>query len=138
MSSKKKNRKTLKNQITKYVCKKQDICCEENIDRTIAINQIFDLYTEIAEFFFEKDEYLSYLSNDIVGFIGYKIDLKKNKDYEGVKLWNLINQKTYKNTTIDKEEITKLLNEAPLYILLSFLGYAYYKYKSSKDAMTET
>jgi hypothetical protein len=47
MSRKKRynNKKTLKNKITSYVCKKKDVCCEEDIDRKIAIEQIFSLYS---------------------------------------------------------------------------------------------
>jgi hypothetical protein len=137
MSRKKRynNKKTLKNRITSYVCKKKDVCCEEDIDRKIAIEQIFSLYGEIAEMFYEKDEYLSYINNDIGKFIGYKIHLQEKNDIEGIKLFNKIDNKTYKNKKLDKERITLLLNSVPLYYLLSFLGFAYYRYKTNKDAI---
>lgn len=34
-----------------------------------------------------------------------------------------------------KKKIIDLLNEVPLYYLLSFLGYAYYRYKRNKDIL---
>ena len=37
----KQNKKTLKNKINKYICKKKDICCEDDIDRKLAIQNIF-------------------------------------------------------------------------------------------------
>jgi hypothetical protein len=129
-----KSNKTLKNKINKYVFK-NDICCEDNIDRKIAIQDIFTLYSEIASFMYEKDEYLSYISNDLLVLIGYKINLETKKDSEGIKLWNKIESKITLNKTPNKEKIIELLNEVPLYYLLSFLGYAYYKYKINKDIL---
>lgn len=128
-----RNNKTLKNKINKYIYKKKDICCEDDIDRKLAIEDIFTLYSEIANFMYEKDEYLSYINNDLVTFIGYKIDLDKINDNEGIKLWEKMNSKMFKNKKLDKNKIIELLNDVPLYYLLSFLGYAYYKYKRNKD-----
>lgn len=130
-----RNNKTLKNKITRYVCKKKDICCEEDIDRKLAIEDIFMLYREVAEFFFEKDEYLSYINNDLLKFIGYKINLEKTYDIEGIKLWDKINKKMLVSKKPDEKKIVELLNEVPLYYLLSFLGYAYYRYKRNKDVL---
>ena len=127
-----KRNKTLKNNINKYICKKSDICCEEDIDRKRAIEEIFKLYSDIAEMMDEKDDYLSYINNDIIGFIGYKIDLEKMNDVEGIKLWNKIDRKMLTNKKLNKTKITKLLYEVPLYYLLSFLGYAYYKHKENE------
>ena len=131
----KRNNKTLKQKINKYICKKKDICCENDIDRNLVIEDIFTLYSEIAEFYYEKDEYLSYIDNDFVKFIGYKIDLEKNNDNEGVMLWENISKKMYANKKPDKIKIIKLLNEVPLYYLLSFLGTAYYTHKRQKEAL---
>ena len=80
----------------------------------------------------EKDDYLSYINNDIIGIIGYKIDLEKMNDIEGIKLWNKIDRKMLTNKKLDKTKITNLLYEVPLYYLLSFLGYAYYKHKENE------
>jgi len=74
----------------------------------------------------QPDEYLSAINNDLAKFIGYYIFLKKNKDVEGMKLWNELDKKTYKNKMINKEKIELLLHDVPLYFLLSFLGYAAY------------
>ena len=130
----KKNNKTLKNKINKYIFK-NDICCEDDIDRKLAIQDIFTLYSEIASFMYEKDEYLSYISNDLLVLIGYKINLETKNDNEGIRLWNKIKSKITLNKNPNKEKIIELLNEVPLYYLLSFLGYAYYKYKINKDIL---
>ena len=131
----KQNKKTLKNKINKYICKKKDICCEDDIDRKLAIQNIFTLYSDIADFTYEKDEYLSYINNDLIKFIGYKIDLEKINDNDGIRLWNELDGKMFINKKLDKIKITELLNEVPLYYLLSFLGYAYYTYKRTKDIL---
>ena len=44
-----KRNKTLKNKIHKYICKKQDICCETDIDRKIVIQQIIEKYKKFCE-----------------------------------------------------------------------------------------
>jgi len=132
-----KNNKTLKNKINKYIFK-NDICCQDDIDRKIVIQDIFTLYSEIASFMYEKDEYLSYINNDLLVLIGYKIDLEAKNDIEGIRLWNKIDGKITLNKTPNKEKIIELLNEVPLYYLLSFLGYAYYKYKINKDILDNT
>jgi hypothetical protein len=87
--------KTLKNKIHKYISKK-DICCESDIDRKIVIEQIIKKYKIICKNMNEPDEYLNYINNDLVKFIGYNIDLKKNKDIEGLRLWNEIDKKCIK------------------------------------------
>ena len=74
-----KNNKTLKNKINKYIFK-NDICCEDDVDRKIIIQDIFALYSEIASFMYEKDEYLSHIGNDLLKLIGYKIDLETKND----------------------------------------------------------
>jgi hypothetical protein len=130
----KKNNKTLKNKINKYIFK-NDICCQDDIDRKLAIQDIFTLYSEIASFMYEKDEYLSYISNDLLVLIGYKINLETKNDNEGIRLWNKIKSKITLHKNPNKEKIIELLNEVPLYYLLSFLGYAYYKYKINKDIL---
>ena len=139
MSSKKhlepNKKKTLKNKITQYIYKKKNICCEDDIDRKIVIQDIFKFYREIAEFMYQKNEYLSYIDNDIVKFIGYKIYLEKEKNKDGVKLWNEIDAETRVNKKLNKAKIIELLNKVPLYYLLSFLGYAYYRYKRLKDIL---
>jgi len=117
-----KQNKTLKKKINEYILKKSDICCESDIDKNVLIDKIFKNYEKIAEFWGDKDsDYLSYISNDIPIFIGYKMELQEQKDTEGVKLWNMLSKKP------DKIHITKLLNDLPLYYLLALLGYSEYK-----------
>lgn len=120
-------RKTLKNKIHKYISKKQDICCENDIDRKIVIKQIIEKYKVICKNMNEPSEYLNYINNDLSKFIGYLVDLKKNKDNEGVKLWNEIDKKMYQNKLVNEKKIEILLQDVPLYFLLSFLGYSSYK-----------
>jgi len=59
-------------------------------------------------------------------FIGYYDDLKK-KDKEGMRLWNEIDKNMFENEVVTEQKVVVLLNEVPLYFLLSFLGYATYK-----------
>lgn len=120
-------RKTLKNKIHIYISKKQDICCEQDIDRKLVIQQIFEKYKTICKHMNEPDEYLNYINNDVVKFIGYNFDLKKNKDKEGVKLWNEIDKRMFEKDIVNQQKVEELLQEVPLYFLLSFLGYASYK-----------
>lgn len=122
--------KSLKNKINEYILKKQDICCEEDIDRKVMISQIFELYKQISEIMGESHEYLSWVNNDLLKFIGYKINLEKNKDVEGLHLWDELDKKMKENKKVVKEKVELLLKEIPLYLLISFLGYAYYKKKS--------
>jgi hypothetical protein len=120
-------RRTLKSRLHKYFSRK-DICCENEFDRTVAIQQIIDKYKKIAQKLNIKDEpYISYINNDLLIFIGYKYNLQENKDVPGIKLWDELNQRMYTNKTLDEQKIVRLLREIPLYYLLSFLGYATYK-----------
>jgi hypothetical protein len=122
-----KRNKTLKNKIHKYISKKQDICCENDIDRKLVIQQIIEKYKKICKNMDEPDEYLNYINNDLVKFIGYKVDLNKNKDVDGLKIWNEMNKRMYENKMVNEQKIEHLLQDVPLYFLLSFLGYAAYK-----------
>ena len=124
---------TLKYKINDYILKKSDICCEEDLDRPVVIEKIFKSYEQVAEFFGEKDDYLSYIANDIPKFIGYKIDLQKFRDNKGVKLHNILYNSTLKNKEVNKDRIINLLNKVPLYFLLSLLGYSYCKLPDNKE-----
>lgn len=117
-----KGKKTLKRRIHKYISKKTDICCESDINRPAIINQIFETYKRIDE-----PEYLNNINNDLVKFIGYYDDLKKTKDKEGMRLWNEIDKHMFEKEVVTEQKVVILLNELPLYFLLSFLGYAAYK-----------
>jgi len=126
-------RKTLKHKIHQYISRKQDICCENDIDRKVVVQQIVQKYKSICKNMNEPDEYLNYINNDLVKMIGYKVDLKRNKDIEGVKLWNEIDKKMYEHKVVNEKKIELLLQSVPLYFLLSFLGYASYKDLSANN-----
>ena len=117
-----KGKKTLKRRIHNYIAKKHDICCEMDINRPAIINQIFETYKKIDE-----PEYLNNINNDLVKFIGYYDDLKKAKDKEGMRLWNEIDKHMFEKEVVTEQKVVVLLNDVPLYFLLSFLGYAAYK-----------
>ena len=128
-----KTRKNLKYKINDYILKKSDICCEEDLDRPVVIEKIFKNYEKVAEFFGEKDDYLSYIANDIPKFIGYKIDLQKDRDNKGVRLYNMLYNSTWKNKEANKDKIIDILNKVPLYFLLSLLGYSYCKLSDNDE-----
>jgi hypothetical protein len=75
----------------------------------------------------EKDEYLSYINNDLLIFVGYFVDLKKKNDIEGQQLWKEMDKKMYENNELSEEKIIAVLKMVPLYFLMAFLGYATYK-----------
>ena len=124
--------KSLKNKIHQYISKKQDICCENDFKRDVAIEEIIDLYMRTATLSGEKEEYLSYIDNDLIKFIGYYVDLKNANDQEGMYLWKRIDSYINTDKTPDKTKIISLLHEVPLYYLLSFLGMAYYRNKETE------
>ena len=117
-------RKTLKQRIHNYISKKQDICCEKEYDRKLIIQQIIKKYKHICEIRDEPD-YLDSIDNDLFIFVGVKLDLKKNNDTEGVKLWNELDRKLNKKINKKVNQL-ELLQDVPLYYLLSFLGHASY------------
>jgi len=125
----KRTSKTLKKRIHKYLCKNIDICCEEDIDRNRAIEQIFTLYNIIPNEMYDAhpDEPLGFVNNDLSKFIGYTITMEKNNDKEGIKLQKELDNAMYKNKKLDKTKITELLHNVPLYYLLSLIGYAHYR-----------
>jgi hypothetical protein len=118
--------KTFKHRLNAYIFKKGDICCAADIDQKRAIKDIFNLYIKMATAMNAKAEYLDNLANDLVIFIGYRIDLEKKKDKDGLLLWDAIDQ--YTSNPVDKTKLEQVLSAVPLYYLLAFLGNAYYKY----------
>jgi hypothetical protein len=129
----KKGKRTLRNKIHDYISKKQDICCENDIDRKLVIQQIIEKYKLFCKHINEPDEYLNYINNDLVKMIGYNDDLKKKKDIDGIKLWNEMDKKMYENKMVNEQKVNHLLQDVPLYFLLSFLGYASYKDLSANN-----
>jgi hypothetical protein len=114
--------------MNEYFFKKKDFCCEEDIDRKKVIAEIFEKYKRIKSKSFEEGPYLDFIDNDLVIFIGYRVDLMKNNDVEGLKLWSEISKNIYdKDPANQKMKIEKLLYSLPLYYLLAFLGFAAYR-----------
>ena len=126
----KRTSKTLKKRIHKYICKTKDICCEEDIDRNTAIEQVFTLYNAIASEtgdYADKDEYLNFIDNDLTKLLGYTITMEKNNDKEGIKLSNEIDTVMYKTKKVDTIKIREVLHNVPLYYLLSLIGWGHYR-----------
>jgi hypothetical protein len=117
---------SLKTKIQNYFST-HELSCEDDVDRTLAIKQSFELYKKISQDMEEPEEYLSHMNNDLVKLIGYKIDLVEKKDLEGITLWNEVDQRMYKNDELSEEKIVEFLKEVPISFLISFLGYAAYK-----------
>ena len=116
----------LKKNIHEYIYNKKDICCEDDYDRKSIIEQIFLKYTKICEYEpGEQDgEFLNHINNDVVGMMGYLIDLKRDNDVEGIKLWHDVDKAMCTNKVVDRTKVELLLHDFPLYLLLSFLGMA--------------
>jgi hypothetical protein len=127
MANNQKKRRTLKKTMTNYILKKGDVCCENDIERKLVIQDILATYQELADFLFEKELYLGYVQNDLLVFIGYRIDLEKGNNKEGLRIWDGLARMTETSKNPDKQKIVKILHNVPLYYLLAFLGYATYK-----------
>jgi hypothetical protein len=135
MSTKKIQKKkttTVKNKINKHIFKKGDICCETNVKRPIIIELIFKNYMDVDKIKGSyKDEYLDWIDNDLLFFIGSTSELMDKKDKYGLQLSAYLEKKMVKDKKTNRELINKLLMELPLYYLLAFLGYStYYKYNA--------
>jgi hypothetical protein len=120
-------KKTLKSRINKYIYKYGDINTPDGLDKNKVIDDLIEMYKNG----YTNDEYLDWLGNNLLFFIGYRIDLKENNNIEGLKIWDELAKRTKQNTT--EEEYRKLLDELPLYYLLTFLGYSYYINLSPKS-----
>lgn len=132
------NNKNLKKNINDYIFTKGNICCEQDFDRTTIINLILKKYKNIFNYELDPNEYLNWINNDLLIFIGYKIYLEKNKNIKGLKLCNEIDKKMLdKNKKVTLKKIKLLLKNLPLYYLLSFLGYASYK-ENEKEMIFST
>lgn len=117
--------KTLKKNMNRYFLNyRKDICCEENINRAVVIQHLFELYTDISG---NENTALDEMHEDFLKFIGYKKDDKKN--YKGEALYKQMNNETRSKGKLDRESMIKVMQEIPLYYILSFLGYAFYRHK---------
>jgi hypothetical protein len=127
-----KKNKTLKNKIHNYIAKKRDICCEKDVDRNVVIKLIIEKYKQYSANIDEPEEFLNWINNDLVKFVGYKVELEKKKDIEGVKLCDYLDKQMFEKKVINEHKIKLLLEGVPLYFLLSLLGYGCYIEKLSK------
>lgn len=131
MKQTRKNKISQKNKTSKkihhYISKTKDICGEEDIDRDVVIQQILQKYRSICEKTGEPEEYLNWINNDILIFIGYKVDLMDKKDKEGDKLWEYLNKEMMTRNKVSLRKVKQLLMNVPLYFLMAFSGYASYK-----------
>jgi hypothetical protein len=121
----KRHHKTLKNKIHNYIYRQQDICCEDdNINRKEIIKLIIEKYKIISQRMFEPDEYLSFINNDFLLLLQRYKNVEKKYQASDTKLLNNLDKKMYTNKILDQTKIEKILYDVPLYLLLSFLGYA--------------
>ena len=120
-------KKSLKDRLQQRIGEK-DICCETDFNRDIIIQMIIENYKKYAaKYNYEnKNEYLNFITNDLVIFIGYKVNLANDKN--GTALWDELD----KELGGKKPELIKIktaLKELPLSFLLAFLGASAYKLK---------
>ncbi len=120
--------------MTNYILKKGDICCENNIDRKLATEDIFEVYIKIADFMHEKDKYLDYVQNDLLVFIGFRMMLEDANNKEGVQIWDALKKRTEKGGVPNKMKIIQLLQDIPLFYLMAFLGNAHYTHRRNQAA----
>ena len=99
---------------------------------------IMDNYKKYASNYVNKDEYLNSISNDLVIFIGYKVDLVNDKN--GAALWDELDKELGGNKKLGGKtnftKIQKVLLEVPLSFLLAFLGLSAYKLEILKSSST--
>jgi hypothetical protein len=112
-----------KKKISNFLCrsKNKDICCEKDYDRDNITDYIIEIYKSLYD-----NEYLEFIDNDIVKFIGYRIHLENEKNNKGLELWDSFSIQ-------NEEDLKKTVKELPLYYLLAFLGHAHYT-KSKWDS----
>ena len=63
----------------------------------------------------KKDEYLNWLNNDLLRFIGYKRNLEEIKNKECIIIWNKINKITLTKSKVNLSKNKSFLKEVPLY-----------------------
>ena len=108
------------------------------IDRNSIIEQIFQKYRIVYESgeFYEPENSLYWIYNDILGLIGTHQDLIKNNT-EGEELFTFLSDVLGEGRDDIPDEqllvnIKILLMNVPLYFLMSFLGYASDKEHNAK------
>jgi hypothetical protein len=131
--TRKKKPTKLNQRIHNYVYKLGDICCEEDYNRDEIIKEIIDLYKKLTTMMNENGvNYLEHVDNDIVKFINSLSSLKTNKNTEGTNLFKTLEKRIRVGKKLDEKRLILLLNEVPLYYLLSLLGHAYFRWNKWK------
>lgn len=133
-ASKAKTRKkiSLKEHVHSYICQRGDInnLEESIIDKDKVIDQIIELYTQrTKDWGYDHQEVIDSVDNDFLKFIGYRIDLEKEKDNKGVKVFDMLLKYTVnpKKPIADEKKLRDCLkNCIPSYYLLAFLGSTYH------------
>ena len=109
----------------------RELACEDDVSRKEVIDQTIEIYKRICQKMDEQlsEEYLNSMNNDLVKLIGYRIDLENKKDQYGLTLWDELDQRMYVENVVSEKKIIEVLEEVPMFFLMSFLGYACYKEK---------
>jgi len=107
----------------------RELACEDDVSRNEVIEQTIEIYKRITQKMDEPEEYLNSMNNDLVKLIGYRIELENKKDHYGLNLWDELDQRMYEDTVVSEKKIIEVLQEVPMFFLMSFLGYACYKEK---------
>ena len=112
--------------LTDFIARKGDICCldELNIEKEKAIKVLYEKYQESF-----GEEYLNWLNNNIMLLIPKKIcnynangKVNEEEDEEGIEIEKILDDRMLQNKKVDKEKLTALLNELPLYFILTIIG----------------
>ena len=107
----------------------RELACEDDVSRSEVIQQTIEVYKRICQKMDEPDEYLNSMNNDIVKLIGYRIELEHKKDHYGLNLWDELDRRMYEDSIVSEKKVIQVLEEVPMFFLMSFLGYACYKEK---------
>jgi hypothetical protein len=75
-----------------------------------------------------KEEWLDWMSNDLLMIIGFKIVISKDgvkSDPDGLSMWNEIDKYMKINKKVNEKKVIGILHELPNVVILSLLGYQY-------------
>ena len=106
--------------LTDFIARKGDICCIDNHQKEKAIKVLYEKYQ-----YYYGDEYLNQLNNNISLLIPKKVceyNDNEKEDKEGIEIEKILDDKMLKNKKVDKDKLTALLNELPLYFILTLIG----------------
>jgi hypothetical protein len=75
-----------------------------------------------------KEEWLDWLSNDLLMLIGFKIVISTDgvkNDTEGLTIWNELDKYINPKKRTNEKRVVSILSELPNIVVLSLLGYQY-------------